>query len=112
MNVTEITVRDTVGHDWKARAADARVYVNIKGESILDNLMNRRERPYNVFKKEVMPKVMDHLEATLGIDRKNFKVSWSQYAGCSCPCSPGFILKSQGYQPALKGKHIWACVSE
>jgi len=20
------------------------------------------------------------------------KVRWSQYAGCSCPCSPGFVV--------------------
>jgi hypothetical protein len=23
------------------------------------------------------------------------KLSWSQYAGCSCPCSPGFVLNHQ-----------------
>ena len=23
------------------------------------------------------------------------KLSWSQYAGCACPCSPGFIIPKQ-----------------
>jgi len=26
------------------------------------------------------------------------KATWSQYAGCSCPCSPGFILDMRSYE--------------
>ncbi len=26
------------------------------------------------------------------------KVSWSQFAGCSCPCSPGFVVNNPDYE--------------
>lgn len=65
-----------------------RLYVDIEDETIFDNLANRTRRPYNIYKTAIwsseLPQVFD-----LG------KLSWSQYAGCSCPCSPGFILPKQ-----------------
>ena len=27
---------------------------------------------------------------------RSVKVRWDQYAGCSCPCSPGFVV-TRGY---------------
>ena len=66
-----------------------RVYVWPQSESILENLQNRRQRPYTIWKKEVIPSVLKEL----GLPT-NTKVRWSQYAGCSCPCSPGFIIDS------------------
>lgn len=67
--------------------AHARLYVHVKGESIMDNLMNRRSRPSTFYRKEVLPVVLKQFGLTPE------KVVWSQKAGCSCPCSPGFILK-------------------
>lgn len=46
--------------------------------------------PYREFRK-VMPQVFEQL----GLE--SVKFNWSQYAGCSCPCSPGFILKTTGH---------------
>ena len=37
------------------------------------------------------------------------KVRWSQYAGCSCPCSPGFIV--EGYPQAVSRQDIYVTVS-
>lgn len=68
-----------------------RVFVWPANESVLDNLANRRLRPYSLWRKEVLPKVWEQLGVT------NAKVRWSQYAGCTCPCSPGFIVTS-GYR--------------
>lgn len=67
--------------------ANTRVYIWPEGETVIDNLMNRKSRPYNIYKKEIMPEVLKEL----GLDPE-MKVRWSRYAGCSCPCSPGFIL--------------------
>lgn len=76
----------------------ARVYFDFKGESVYDNLVNRKGRPYNVLRREVMPRVLEKM----GLDPKT-KVRWSQYAGCSCPCSPGFIIEDD----AACGKTVW-----
>lgn len=67
--------------------AYARLYVHIKGESVLENLQNRKSRPSTFYRKEVLPQVIEQYGLTPE------KVTWSQYAGCSCPCSPGFILR-------------------
>lgn len=60
-----------------------RLYVSTSGESLLDNLMNRTTRPVNVWGRAVRAALAAlDLPGTLG---------WYQKAGCSCPCSPGFI---------------------
>ena len=69
------------------RYSKSRVYVWPGKESIMDNLVNRRSRPYTTWRKEVIPSVLKEL----GLPTDT-KVKWSQYAGCSCPCSPGFII--------------------
>jgi hypothetical protein len=66
------------------------IYVWPKGESLMENLQNRRERPYTAYKKMLQP-----LFAELGISA-NAKLAWNQRAGCSCPCSPGFFIKVDG----------------
>jgi hypothetical protein len=62
-----------------------RIYVNIKGESIFTNLIYRTSRPVELYRKAVMMAL-----PVLGLD--DCTLRWSQKAGCSCPCSPGFIL--------------------
>lgn len=65
----------------------ARVYIFPKDETIWENLENRHQRPHTTFRKEVMPAVL----AAMNLPA-NTRIRWSQYAGCSCPCSPGFII--------------------
>jgi len=62
-----------------------RVYFFPKDENFLDNLVNRKHRPHQIWRK-MLPGVL----AQLGIS--GAKAKWSQKAGCRCPCSPGFIL--------------------
>ena len=70
-----------------------RLYINHEDEQILPNsLINRKFRPYELYKREVLP----FIKTRLNMD-KDVKFSWSQRAGCSCPCSPGFIIKNQKY---------------
>jgi hypothetical protein len=77
--------------NWDSRRefeAAPRMYVSVSDETLVDDLMNRRRRPYNVYKTLIHS---SGLKTILDLT----KLSWSQYAGCSCPCSPGFVLKHQ-----------------
>ena len=81
----EICERGNVSYrEW---IKQTRIYVFPKGETIMQNLMNRKQREHTVYKKEVIPAVLEKM----GLPADT-KVRWSQYAGCSCPCSPGFIV--------------------
>lgn len=74
--------------DYTERAKKSRAYVFVDGESILENLNNRVNRPKTIY-KEILKAGL----AEAGISEEVYeKVTWSQYAGCSCPCSPGFIV--------------------
>jgi len=81
-----------INHSDKTKSwgpdAHGKIYFGIKDESLIDNLYNRRTRPYNEFRK-MLPDVLK--AAGLDIDPKNFR--WSQKAGCGCGCSPGFVDK-------------------
>jgi hypothetical protein len=71
---------------------EAHVHVWPKGESVLDNLMNRRNRPYTDWKKFLIPVMAE------GLKKAGFEVTdphWNQRLGCSCPCSPGFKMRLQ-----------------
>ncbi len=59
-----------------------RIYVSCD-ETLLENLVNRTTRPVNAWGR-VIRKAMKQLELP-------GRIGWYQRAGCSCPCSPGFI---------------------
>ncbi len=87
MYIKSITLRPCSGAGPRMANSRPRIYIHPEGETLVDNLHNRRERPYSVYKKEVLPK----LWRLLGVAAP--KVSWSQKAGCRmCPCSPGFVV--------------------
>lgn len=72
--------------DWRDYAKKPRVYVWPQGETILQNLQERKNRPIRLFRDLAVKALAEHnITAT--------KMRWSQYAGCTCPCSPGFILE-------------------
>jgi hypothetical protein len=77
-----------------------KMYVWIKNETLFDNILNRRSRPYQVYKKEVIPVVMEMIKTKYPDyyeQLKDTKWSWNQKCGCSmCPCSPGFVGDSNG----------------
>jgi hypothetical protein len=76
-----------------------KLYISPEGESILENLYNRHDRPSNVWKKEIIPAVLSKLaEQNPEIYErvKDEKWGWRQRCGCSCPCSPGFVGKNGG----------------
>ena len=66
--------------------AKPRVYVFVEGENMISNLENRFRRPYEAYKR-FLPKVLEALGNPEGVTFR-----WSQKAGCSCGCSPAFIV--------------------
>ncbi len=90
MYIKNITLRPCSGAGPRTSNSRPRIYVSIEGETLQQNLRDRRDRPYSVYKKEVLPKLF----RLLGINPA--KVSWSQKAGCrQCSCSPGFVVQSR-----------------
>ena len=90
MYIKAITLRPCSGAGPRDSNSRPRVYIGIDGETLMQNLQNRRDRPYTIYKKEVLPTLF----RKLGLNPK--KVGWSQKAGCTmCPCSPGFIVQSR-----------------
>lgn len=73
---------------WQEFAASPRLYVRVKDETVLDNIKNRKRRPYSLYKTLIHGSLLGDI-FNLG------KLQWSQRAGCWCPCSPGFILPHQ-----------------
>lgn len=73
------------------------VYVGVDGEDIVEQLTTRRQRPYQALR----PIVKAELEKR-GIKGK---LRWSQHAGCSCPCSPGFLILNGD-----TGKDYWITI--
>lgn len=86
LKVTELI---TKGRQYSARGRvqPSIIYIWPKGETLLENLQNRRSRPIKEWRKEVIPQVL----AQAGLPA-NTKVSFRQKAGCPCGCSPGWIL--------------------
>jgi hypothetical protein len=85
LNIKEIKVRENTS--FQESQKKTRVYIWPEGETIFENLSNRKSRPNAEYRKQVMGDVLEHM----GLP-SNTKIRWSQYAGCSCPCSPGFII--------------------
>ena len=97
--------RDNRGRAWRGRTDRDIVFISHDDESIMDNFINRRDRPLDFYRKEIIPTI----RKALGLDA-DIKFSWAQKAGCSCPCSPGYIIsgRSQYYRG---GKDIFVTVS-
>ena len=85
--------------DKQRRRTKTIAFVWPKGESIMENLVNRRSRPIKQFRKAVN-QALD----SLGVDKNNLTISWRQKAGCPCGCSPGFII--DGWDSVLHRKDV------
>jgi len=73
-----------------------RVYVFPETYTVMENLVNRCNRPHNAWKPIVLKELQD-----AGFDVA--RLQWSQNAGCKmCPCSPGFIVHLKDSDRAIK----------
>ncbi len=67
-------------------------YIWPKGESVMENLANRRTRPNKEWAILLQAELLKQ-----GVPFKS--VHFSQKAGCPCGCSPGFFIKGDyGYE--------------
>jgi len=82
--------------NWEKKA---RIYFGHKGESVIENFGNRAARPQALYRK-FLPAVTEALGLTV-----KPKYVWSNYAGCTCPCSPGFICNG------IKKVDVWVTLS-
>jgi len=100
--IEEIQVRAYERRSGEKYKNFPKIYIFPEGESILEGLYSRRQRPYKFFKQEILPLVIEDLSKNhkdvfdrIGGD----KWGWRQDCGCSmCPCSPGFVGSSE-YAP-------------
>lgn len=89
-NTINIKVSLRKSFEWGAyepKSGECFVYIWPEGESIMENMRNRRSRPFGYYKKEILPEINRVLKES-GMRIENFR--WRQRLGCSCPCSPGF----------------------
>jgi hypothetical protein len=81
-------VHDVQKSSFKQRCE---IYINIENETVFDNLVDRHNRSKSVYKKEIIPRVLEFLRLP-----QDTKVHWSKYTGCKmCPCSPGFYINQR-----------------
>ena len=93
--VLDIRVRQDANPDKKAR-----FYFWHQSDTVLSDLtrrINGVSRPYRFYRREVLPTLVEVL--ALG----DTKFKWSSWAGCWCPCTPGFICDS----PKLRGLVVY-----
>lgn len=88
---------------------ETHIHISIEKESVLDNLMNRRQRPYTTWKKELIPLVAKLIFEETGLIMGS-KISWNQKLGCSCPCSPGFKTSLYDEQGNTKAYTVWITI--
>lgn len=95
IKIASIEVRpDTNSGRYRRYRRSGHIYIFLANESILENMQNRRQRPYTTYKKEVLPQVYEWLNENYynHSEQHQHKARWSQKAGCSCGCSPGFVV--------------------
>ena len=92
ITITELNVqvREQRGLSWREYNAKPRIHFFPEGESIFQNLCFRHDRPYEIY-RQFLPRVLE----ALGLP-PDTSCRWSQKAGCSCGCSPGFIVQYDG----------------
>lgn len=66
------------------------IYIIINSPTVMKEIQDKKDKYQNVFRKEVLPTVFQ--KAKMPLDTK---VVWSDKAGCSCGCSPGFLITGQ-----------------
>jgi len=72
-----------------SRRKQAHAYFFINNESILDHLAHRRSRPTKEFRKLLWEILKNEGYTAHHVTR----ITWSQYTGCQCGCSPGFRIE-------------------
>ena len=73
------------------------IYFHRMGQTILQNLEERHIELTDLFRykwAEIF-RLAGREDLVTALANGLIKVKWDQYAGCNCPCSPGFVVKSK-----------------
>lgn len=100
MRIKSVEVRKSINYK------KPRIFIFPPEYTAIENLFNRRNRPYQEWRKFI-PKALRMIskKEKLSIP-SDVKARWSQKAGCSCGCSPGFILDCEP-----NGKNIFVTLT-
>jgi hypothetical protein len=100
--------------DWRSYNEEPRIYVSGGvAETVLDDLQNRRRRPWTLWKK-MLPDVLTACGVSLNLEG----LRWSKNAGCTmCPCSPGFVIQKQTIglsagNPPVANWDVWVKIKD
>lgn len=88
MKITKVKV---ARKSYGTKALTSHCYFFPAKENIIDDMQNRRSRPYKIYRsllKDVFAKTQFKALWECGYLNAN----WSQNCGCSCGCSPGFRI--------------------
>jgi hypothetical protein len=81
----------------RERRGNSRIHVFAEAgsETIMDDLVNRRNRPRDAWKATALRSLRQ-----LGFDPLDLaaRMRWSQRAGCKCGCSPGFVMNDYTFR--------------
>jgi hypothetical protein len=105
MKIDKVTIgTNERGKRWPyaAPCRAQRTHFFCKGETVIENLQERRRRPHNEWRK-LFPEIIKYLEGDAEFAKLqewerdaivaslNGKQGWRQKAGCPCGCSPAFV---------------------
>jgi hypothetical protein len=100
MKITSLKTRERYDNRSRNRML---MFIELHGQTydkLVKSGINWAQFP-KVYRKEILPKVLTG-------KLKGVKASWNRYAGCTCGCSPGFVLD---INPALVGyEAMWVNV--
>lgn len=65
------------------------------GGTVLDDLVWRRNHDAPIKPSSLLKALIEQVN-TPGFDFNGCQLAYSSTAGCSCPCSPGYIVKRPG----------------
>jgi hypothetical protein len=93
--IKKVDVRSAEKRSGESRKTKPKIYIFAEGESVIEGLFSRRNRPFEFYKKEILPLILDDIRKnhpSVFERLQNVKWGWRQDCGCSmCPCSPGFV---------------------
>lgn len=98
MKVLDVSIRERSQNDPDYKKT-VRMYFWLKNENILQNMVRRRNRPYEEYRTlfpQVFEILKDKVAGNITLEQLNDSY-WSQKAGCRCGCSPGFITHIMNY---------------
>ena len=95
IEIKNLEIRRETNRSGEPKIYHDKMYIWVENQTVVENIVGRGHEPYPVYKKFLIPKVMEIIKEQHP-DKyellKDVKWGWSKSCGCSlCPCSPGFI---------------------